>query len=101
MSKGDEDEREAGGAEDLELLVGLLLLVMENGSRKRLAALSGVDRKALHNYERRDQKARRKTRERLAAAVGVPLGDAEAVIPALRRLRAMAGQAPRGASAPD
>jgi tetratricopeptide (TPR) repeat protein len=102
MSKGDEDEREAGGAEDLELLVGLLLLVMENGSRKRLAALSGVDRKALHNYERRDQKARRKTRERLAAAVGVPLGDAEAVIPALRRLRAMAtGQTSHGASAPD
>jgi hypothetical protein len=102
MPKGDENEREAGGAEDLELLVGLLLLVMENGSRKRLAALSGVDRKALHNYERRDQKARRKTRERLAAAVGVPLGDAEAVIPALRRLRTLAtGKTPRGASAPD
>ena len=32
MSKGDENEREAGGAEDLELLVGLLLLVMENGT---------------------------------------------------------------------
>jgi tetratricopeptide (TPR) repeat protein len=97
----EDDERELGDAEDLELLVGLLLLVMENGSRKRLAALSGVDRKALHNYERRDQKARRKTRERLAAAVGLPLADVEAIIPALRRLRAMAGKTPGGASAPN
>jgi transcriptional regulator with XRE-family HTH domain len=77
-------------AEEGRLLIGILLLLMPNGSRKALAARSGVSRRAVSLYERGVRRPQHRTRQRLAEAVNVDLAAVEALFPALERLRAIA-----------
>jgi transcriptional regulator with XRE-family HTH domain len=77
-------------AEEGQLLIGILLLLMPNGSRKALAARSGVSRRALSLYERGVRRPQHRTRLRLAEAVNVDLAAVEALFPTFERLRAVA-----------
>ena len=90
------DERQRT-AEEGRIFIGLLLLVMPNGSRKALAARSGVSRRALSLYERGVRRPQHRTRQRLAEAVNVDLAAIEALFPTFERLRAVAlGERPVG-----
>ena len=77
-------------AEEGQLLIGILLLLMPNGSRKALAARSGVSRRALSLYERGARRPQRRTRQRLAEAVNVDLAAVEVLFPTFERLRTIA-----------
>jgi transcriptional regulator with XRE-family HTH domain len=85
----DPDERQ-WIAEEGQLLIGILLLLMPNGSRKALAARSGVSRRALSLYERGVRRPQQRTRQRLAEAVNVDLAAVETLFPNFERLRAAA-----------
>jgi transcriptional regulator with XRE-family HTH domain len=78
-------------AEEGQLLIGILLLLMPNGSRKALAARSGVSRRALSLYERGLRRPQQRTRLRLAEAVNVDLATIEALFPTFERLRSPVG----------
>jgi transcriptional regulator with XRE-family HTH domain len=76
-------------AEEGQFLIGILLLLMPNGSRKALAARSGVSRRALSLYERGVRRPQYRTLH-LAEAVNVDLAAVEALFPMFERLRAIA-----------
>lgn len=83
------DERQRT-AEEGKIFIGLLLLVMPNGSRKALAARSGISRRTLSLYERGVRRPHQRTRLRLAESVNVDLAAVEALFPTFERLRAIA-----------
>jgi transcriptional regulator with XRE-family HTH domain len=78
----------------LGLLI-VLLRSLRHWSQVQLASASGVQRSQISTYELGDTQPRRQTLERLATAVGVPLGEALEVLPFLREIL----EATRGTSA--
>jgi tetratricopeptide (TPR) repeat protein len=82
--KVSEDE-----AEDVRLIIGLLLLILD-WTRKKLGARAGIDEGDLSRYGSGDQKAQRGTWKKIEAATRVPLAALRALLPALRRLRSLA-----------
>jgi transcriptional regulator with XRE-family HTH domain len=69
----------------LGLLI-VLLRSLRHWSQGKLASASGVQRSQISAYELGDTKPRRQTLERLAAALGVPLGEALEGLPFLREI---------------
>jgi transcriptional regulator with XRE-family HTH domain len=84
-------------AEEGQLLIGILLLLMPNGSRKELAARSGVSRRTISLYERGLRRPQRRTRQRMADSINVDLSAVEALFPTFERLRASTRGGRRGA----
>ncbi len=78
----------------LGLLI-VLLRSLRHWSQGKLASASGVQRSQISTYESGETQPRRQTLERLAAAVGVPLGEALEGLPFLREIL----EATRGTSA--
>jgi len=82
--KVSEDE-----AEDVRLIIGLLLLIRD-WTRKKLGAKAGIDEGDLSRYGSGDQKAQRGTWKKIEAATWIPLAAVRALLPALHRLRSLA-----------
>jgi len=76
-------------AEDVRLTIGLLLLVLD-WPRKKLGAKAGIDPADFSRYGAGTKKARRQTWKKIEAATRIPLAAARALLPSLRRLRALA-----------
>jgi len=84
---GPEVERAALG------LLIVLLRSLRHWTQEELASASGVQRSQISAYERWKQAPRKRTLERLAAAVGAPLDEALEALPCLRELvRAAQGE---------
>jgi len=64
----------------------VLLRSLRHWSQEELASASGVQRSQISAYELGRKKPKRRTLERLAGAVGVPMDEALAVLPFLRTL---------------
>jgi tetratricopeptide (TPR) repeat protein len=86
----DEDE-----IEDVRLTIGLILLILDLNF-KTLGVKARIGRGELSKYVNGRLKATRRTWKRIEAATRLPLAELKALLPALRRLRAVAG----GLSAP-
>ncbi len=85
--------------EDVRLTIGLILLTL-GWNFKTLASRAGIARGELSKYVHGLQRASRKTWEKIEAATKLPLEELEAVLPALRRLRAAAEGGRRPARRP-
>jgi tetratricopeptide (TPR) repeat protein len=82
--KVSEDE-----AEDVRLIIGLLLLIRD-WTRKKLGAKAGIDEGDLSRYGSGGQKAQWGTWKKIEAATRVPLAAVRALLPALHQLRSLA-----------
>jgi len=85
--------------EDVRLTIGLILLTI-GWNFKTLSSRAGIARGELSKYVHGLQRASRKTWEKIEAATKLPLEELEAVLPALRRLRAAAEGGRRPARRP-
>ena len=76
-------------ADDVRLIIGLVLLIL-GWNRKTLGAKAGISRSALSELENGTRKAQARTWKKIEAATRLPLAGVKALLPALRRLRAVA-----------
>lgn len=90
-----------GNAEDLAATV-ILLRALRGWTQTELAEASGIAKSQISRYEGGKETPSPRTRERLAAAVGLPPFLLPQVTAFIRRLReAMAGQGAAGAASDD
>jgi len=83
--------------EEVRLTLGLILLIL-NWNTKTLGAKARIGRGELSKYTNGRLKATRRTWKKIEAATRLPHAELKALLPALRRLRAVAGG--RGAAPP-
>jgi hypothetical protein len=75
--------------EEVRLTLGLILLVLD-WNRKTLTSKTGIHRADLSRYTNGKRRAQRRTWKKIEAATRLPLAEVKALLPALRRLRAIA-----------
>jgi tetratricopeptide (TPR) repeat protein len=75
--------------EEVRLTLGLILLVLD-WNWKTLAAKTGIHRADFSRYTNGRRRAQRRTWKKVEAATRLPLAEVKALLPALRRLRAVA-----------
>ncbi|HEX3527394.1 MAG TPA: hypothetical protein VH988_10025 [Thermoanaerobaculia bacterium] len=85
--------------EDVRLKIGLSLLILD-WNFKTLASRTGIGRGELSKYIHGTQRVSRKTWKKIEAAARLALEELDAVLPALRRLRAAAEAGRRPARRP-